>query len=108
VNIPDSVNKVIITYAIPNTTDSISFTENNRENINLFREVLKERSTKTSYHQTGTIDFISHDKILLHTGFTITPPSCVYLIKDDNAWKLSYRAGMYLDYINHELLKNKK
>ena len=105
--IPDNVNKILITYHIPNSSDSISFTEVNSEKIALFKEVFKQSPVKVTCNQTGTIDFISESKTVLHLGFSISP-SCPCLIQDNKAWRLTYRAGMYLDYNISKQFKNKK
>jgi hypothetical protein len=105
--IPNNVTKLVITYPVANSSDSISFTESNLKEIDLFKEVLKGKSEKTDCKQIGTIDFIAENNSVLHFGFTIVPPSCVFLIQNDKAWRLTYRAGMYLDYIFREKLKKR-
>jgi hypothetical protein len=90
------IDRIEVFYNNP----SFRHTELNREIIDAFTTVLKEKPTKTSCEKTGSIWLMEGHIIRLKLDFSVTGPGCRFLIFKDEDKRLGYRlndrAGMYL------------
>jgi len=98
----DGVDKIVITYF--NKSDSLSYTDTSSETIKLFKEIFNYKSAVNSCSPSGTIKFMSKNKIDIEVNFAFHG-ECQYFFMRDEAWKLTYRTGMYLDWVIGELKK---
>jgi len=81
----------------------IEFVEKRREVIDAFAEVLDSPQVNTKCHNNGELRFMKNNQITYFVGFSIST-DCQYLTHNDTAWKLNYRAGMYLSELRDSLL----
>lgn len=73
--------------------------------IEEFNKVLDGKEEKRHCKTDGEIRFYSKDSIVFSAGYAISDSECQYLMREDKSWKLTYRAGMYLNELRYRLLQ---
>ena len=81
-----------------NGDDTLKHMDTSRRVISSFRKVLNGKSEKTICDPSGLIRFFSNYKPMLQFEFSIRGGNegCQFLIENNNAWRLTYNAGMFL------------
>jgi hypothetical protein len=90
------------------TEDSVlHYIDTSRELINTFRKVLDGKIEERKCPTMGEIRFLSKDTVLFEAGFSISgdKEGCQQLMAGEKAWKLTYKAGMYLSETFADLRK---
>lgn len=83
--------------------------DSSKEMIKEFVKVLNSRTQKAVCPAEGEIRFYLKDSMVFLRGFSISGGSdeCNHIMWKDDAWRLTYRAGMFLNEILAEKRKRK-
>ena len=83
--------------------------DSSRMLVDDFMKVLNGRRLKRKVQcaTDGEIRFYSKGTELFIAGFSITGSECQFIMRGENAWRLTYNAGMYLSEM-HYILRNEK
>ena len=83
----------VITFRKGEDIEKITFTS--QRVIEAFQQVLNSKPANRKCQPIGEIEFFAKDSAVFLAGFSLDK-SCMQLMAGEKAWKLNYRAGMFL------------
>lgn len=91
-----NADRVDILYNTGN--EILKYSDTSRKLINTFMKVLNGKTGKKKCSTMGEISFFLKDSLLFEAGFSISggKEGCQYLMRGEEAWQLTYAAGMFL------------
>lgn len=87
----------------PNKDSILEYRDTTDENIELLQEVLSNKPEERNCGTDGEIRFMEKDSVVFAAGFALSGDSCRYIMQGQKAWRLTFRAGMYLDNVIRKL-----